>query len=343
MLSKMNTRRWIAVGIAVLILGISAISAGISSRINAEARMEEFASLIQDQFDDGSLGEETLMEGDEENRIAVLPVHGTIMDMGSAYSGLTVGYDHETFIDSLYQAAEDDTVKGILLDVDSPGGGVYESAEIYHHIQEIREITDKPIWTFMGNMAASGGYYIAAPSDRIIATPETLTGSIGVIMSHTNIQGLYEKLGIEQDPIKSAPMKDIGASYRDMTEEEREVMQTLIDNMYGRFVDVVAQGRGMSQEEVRRIGDGRIYDGYQAQEIGLVDEIAFYDQALDSYIEDLGLEDPQVFQYTAGGLNPFFSFFNRASLASLETNLIKETLDSIQAQGPRPLYLYGGE
>ncbi|MDO5037853.1 MAG: signal peptide peptidase SppA [Tissierellia bacterium] len=343
MLEKMNRRRWIAVGLSIVVMVLYSLSTGLSQMINREDQVEKLTANFQELMAEEGLGEKVLEAGSSDKRIAVLPVEGTIINMATSYPGLTEGYQHAQFIDSLYAATEDDTVKGILLKVNSPGGGVYESAEIHHHIEEIKKLSDKPIWTFMGNMAASGGYYISAPTDHIIASPETLTGSIGVIMSHTDYQELYGKLGLKEEPFKSAPMKDIGAGYRDMTEEERALMQGLVDGMYSRFIDVVAQGRGLTRDQALALGDGRIFDGYQALEAGLVDEIGFYDEALGRFESELGIKDPEVFQYTSSPLSSLFPLMNLRFGGDLEASLFKKSIDQLQGQGPRPLYLYGGE
>ena len=210
MLEKMNTRRWIAVGIAVLILGISAISSGISDKINSEARMKKMEASLMNAVN--GMNEEVIEEGDSANRIAVISVEGAIMNVPQA-SFLTESYDHKATLNALDDILEDDTIKGVLLKVNSPGGGVYESAELHKRIKAIVD-AKKPVYVAMGNTAASGGYYISAPATKIYAAPSTLTGSIGVIMGGTNLSGLMDKLGITNQTIKSAAHKDIGSNTR---------------------------------------------------------------------------------------------------------------------------------
>lgn len=341
MLEKMNMKRWIAVGVAILILGLSAISTKISTMVNQEERMKQIESIFANSFDPNALQEQVITPGDHSNRIAVLKVDGTIMDTpASAFQSVT--YNHQNLLASFDRIAEDPTIKGVILEVDSPGGGVYESAEIHKKIEELKANTDIPIWTSMGSMAASGGYYISAPTDKIYATPETLTGSIGVIMSGYNLTGLMEKLGVQDQTIKSGPNKDIMSSSRPMTEEERNIMQGLINNMYGRFVNIVATGRNLDEATVRTIADGRIYDGVQAKENRLVDELGYFDDVVADFSQEIAVENPEVFEYTGSGFSGLSGLFSKASGKSelnALTSLFAESLDT----APRAMYLYGGE
>lgn len=341
MLDKMNTKRWIAVGVAVLILGLSAISSGLSSKINQEERLAKMESSFMKNFDKQTLTEKIIQDGDPNKRIVVLRVNGTIVDTAlSPFS--TDTYNHKTFLSSFENIKNDPSIKGVILSVNSPGGGVYESAEIHKKILELKKETKLPIWTSMENMAASGGYYISAPTDKIYASPETITGSIGVIMGGQNISGLMEKLGIQDQVIKSAPHKDIGSTTRPMTEEDRDILQGLVDNMYNRFVKVVADGRKMDEAKVRTLADGRIYDGIQAQSNGLIDEIGYMDDMIEDFSKSLKIESPEIIEYRTNNLSPFdsfFSSFNKDSELSALTNLLANSYN----ESPRPMYLYGGE
>lgn len=341
MLEKMNLKRWIALGVAVLIMGLSAISSGLSSMINKEDQLKKAEAMFMENFGPDSLTEKVLTSGDSSNRILVIPVEGVIQDI-EASPFASVGYNHQATLASFDKIKEDPTIKGIILKVNSPGGGVYESAEIHKKILELKEETKLPIWTSMGNMAASGGYYISAPTDKIYASPETITGSIGVIMGGQNITGLMEKLGIQNQVIKSAAHKDIGSTTRPMTEDERAILQGLIDNMYGRFVNVVATGRHMDQATVRTLADGRIYDGEQAKANGLVDEIGFFDDACLAFAKELKIENPEILQYQSGDLTSLgglFSSLNKKTELEAISNLIVGASDN----APRPMYLHGGE
>ncbi len=341
MLENMNKKRWIAVGVAILILGLSAISSSISSKFNRQAQLEQFQKRLEENFSSTNFTETTLAGSNKKERIVVLPIEGTIQDVDTTgFNALP--YNHQAFLSMFDQIEQDDTIKGVLLYVNSPGGGVYESAEIRDKILKLKNNTDLPIWTYMANVAASGGYYVSAPTDHIMASPETITGSIGVIMGHTDMSGLMEKLGVRDDSIVSGGNKQIGSTTKPMTEEQRAILQSLIDNSYNRFVKVVAEGRKMDEAKVRELADGCIYDGEQALANGLVDELAFYEDALQIYADKLGLDDPEFFQYTSSDLsffNGLFPFGVQKSEWSAIGSLIAQLVDT----GPQPMYLYGGE
>jgi len=184
----------------------------------------------------------------------------------------------ETTIDHLLSFKKDDSIKAIVLRIDSPGGGVGPSQEIYEEIQKTVKV--KPVVVSMGSIAASGGYYVAAPSARIFANPGTITGSIGVILEFTNFQELLEKIGLKSQVIKSGAHKDIGSPVRPMTAEEREILQSMIDDVHRQFVQAVAQGRNLDVEKVERLADGRIFSGRQALDLGLVDELGNLQDAI---------------------------------------------------------------
>lgn len=184
----MNAKRWIALVIALGIFGVSIIvSISMSFFESVKGAQTDLTSLTDESQ------EKTLENGSPSSKIAVLEVSGTIQDNGDSSSLLGAdGYNHRTFLKNLERAKDDKTVKGIVLKVNSPGGGVYESAEIHKKLEEIKKETKKPIYVSMGSMAASGGYYISTAADKIFATPETLTGSLGVIMESVN----YSKLAL---------------------------------------------------------------------------------------------------------------------------------------------------
>lgn len=341
MLENMNKKRWIAVGVAILILGLSAISSSISSKFNREAQLEQFQKRLEENFSNSSFTESTIAGSNKKERIVVLPIEGVIQSVESTGFN-SLPYNHQAFLNMFDQIEQDDTIKGVLLYVNSPGGGVYESAEIRDKILKLKKSTDLPIWTYMANVAASGGYYVSAPTDHIIASPETITGSIGVIMSHTDVSGLMDKLGIRDDAIVSGGNKEIGSATKPMTEEQRAILQSLIDNSYNRFVKVVAEGRNMDEAKVRELADGRIYDGEQAVANGLIDETAIYEDARKIYADKLGLDDPEFFEYTSSDLSflsGMFPFGVQKSEWNAIGTLIAQSVDS----GPQPMYLYGGE
>ncbi|MDQ3304293.1 MAG: signal peptide peptidase SppA, partial [Actinomycetota bacterium] len=203
----------------------------------------------------------------------------------------------ETLRDQLRQAEEDERVKAVVLEVDSPGGGVVPTDEMYRSIQEFKETTGLPVVISMSQTAASGGYYIATAADRIVANESTLTGSLGVIFSYLNFAEAAAEYGIEEEVIKSGPFKDIGSSTREPTEEELEILQSYVDESYDGFVEVIVEGRGLPEEEVRELADGRVYSGLQAESLGLVDELGDLERAAEVSAELAGLDDATVVRY----------------------------------------------
>lgn len=183
-------------------------------------------------------------------------------------------------------------VKAVVLRVDSPGGGVGPSQEIYAAVKALK---NKPVIVSMGSVAASGGYYIAAPATHIFANPGTITGSIGVIMEFPDIAALLEKIGLHRRVIKSGTFKDIGSPVRDMTSEEQALLQGVIDDVYAQFVAAVAIGRDLEPAVVRKLADGRIFSGSQAKEAGLVDELGGLQAAIEYAARRVGIDgDPEV-------------------------------------------------
>lgn len=177
--------------------------------------------------------------------------------------------------------AETEGVKAIVLDINSPGGSVGSVQELYSQILRVRKEKKIPVVALFGDVAASGGYYIAAACDKIVAHPGTLTGSIGVIFPVNNMEGLFAKIGYKVDPIKSGAHKDIGSPARAMTKEERILMQALIDDAYGQFVAAISAGRHMSENEVKPLADGRIFSGNQALKAKLVDMLGDSTDAIE--------------------------------------------------------------
>ena len=228
------------------------------------------------------------------DKIAVIPLSGSITSGGGSLlfgSAITPGLVRE----QLDRAEKDIAVKAIVLRIESPGGVVAPCQEILKEIEEVKE--SKPIVVSMGNMAASGGYYISAEADKIVALPGTMTGSIGVISQIPNVKGLYDKLGIEMQTFKGGKYKDMYSGLRALTLEEKEIMQQLVDVYYEQFVEVVAEGRGLSKEQVRSLATGQLYTGIEAKELGLVDELGGLDAAIDLAAELAGVTSPRIEYY----------------------------------------------
>ncbi|WP_203333226.1 signal peptide peptidase SppA [Planococcus beigongshangi] len=335
----MNTKRWIALLVAAAVLVISLLVNSVFSMFqsNFAASFEEIMAADTAQL------EETIIEpGSANSKIAVLEVDGAIQDTGDASALFgSAGYNHRQFMQQLEQVKEDNAVKAVMLKVNSPGGGVVESAEIYDKITEIQEETDKPFYVSMGAMAASGGYYIAAPADKIFVHRETLTGSIGVIMQSVNYAELADKLGIDFVTIKSGPYKDIMSPTREMTEEEAALMQEMLNDSYEGFVDIIVEGRDLPEEEVRAVADGRIMNGRQAIEANLADDYGYAEDVMEALRSDFDLGNAQVIEYGASeSWSSLFavkagSFFGN----DIETQLLTKLMTEYSS--PRMMYLYG--
>ena len=217
-----------------------------------------------------------------EDRIALIRIEGVIVD-----SQATVG--------ELKKFGENPSIKAIVLRIDTPGGGVVPSQEIYDAVKRVRNKSNKAVIASMGSVAASGGYYIAAATDRIVANPGTLTGSIGVIMETANLEGLLQKIGVEGVIIKSGKYKDVGSPLRKMSAEERGLLQAVMDDVHKQFIEAVAEGRSMELRAAQLLADGRIFTGRQAKEAKLVDELGDLEDAIPLAAEVVGIEgEPKV-------------------------------------------------
>ena len=273
-------------------------------------------------------------------KIAVISLSGTITTEGSSLlSGSTI--TPELVRDYLTKVEKNKAVKAIVFYIDSPGGEIEPCQEILMEIERIKETM--PIVVSMGGTAASGGYYISTQADKIVALPTTMTGSIGVIYSVINIEGLLEKLGIQIEIFKGGKYKDMYWGFRELTPEEEEIMQGMVDEYYEQFIDVVAEGRGLSKGEVRNLATGQIYTGTEAQELGLVDELGDLDTAIDLAAELADIETPIVEYYQP----PRLTLWSLLGLA----DAIKTRISGLSAQDiilleilnynyRQPLFLY---
>ncbi len=217
-----------------------------------------------------------------QDRVALIRVEGVILDA-------------QATISELKHYSENPLVKAIVIRIDSPGGGVVPSQEIHDAVKRVKNKSNKAVIASMGTVAASGGYYIAAATDRIVANPGTLTGSIGVIMEMANFEGLMKKVGVEGVVIKSGRFKDVGSPIRKMSDEERKLLQSVMDDVHHQFIQAVADGRSLEVSEVESLADGRIYTGRQAKEARLVDELGDLDDAIHIAADIAGMEgEPKV-------------------------------------------------
>lgn len=254
---KSNWVVWLIVGMCVL-----SVPAGL------------FAQQARTATADGDLSSWELKTKD---RIAVINLTGMIQDRDEE-SILSLSGTTQTSLKKVRKLIKDDKIKGLLLRVNSPGGTVAASQEIHQALKELR--AKKPLVVSMGDMAASGGYYISCTADKIYANYGTLTGSIGVIIRNVNCKGLADKLGVEPKVVKTGDMKDMSSPYLPYTEAQRKVAESVIYDSYEQFVRDVAAGRKMKVEEVKKLADGRVYTGHQAKANGLIDELGSYEDAL---------------------------------------------------------------
>jgi protease-4 len=270
--------------------------------------------------------------------VAIVRVEGVILPGKGAppnpFSSTDAAYS-QRIIDYLKQANENEAVKAIILYVDSPGGSAFASDEIALQIQQM----DKPIIAAMGSMAASGGYYVSAPTNEIWASPHSLTCSIGVISQFLNLEGFAEEYGITTITITSGKFKDTGNPFREFTAEERALWEAITEDIFEEFVQVVAEGRNMSEAEVRQIADGRVCTGKQAQEMGLVDELGYLPEAIDRAAELGGIEgEPRLIEYA-----PQPSFFEALGASMNRPSPVEELQQLLNFHAGSPLmYLYVG-
>lgn len=287
-----------------------------------------------------------------KDRIKVINLSGMIMD-NDEKSVFSITDTTSSTIKKLRKAAENPKIKAVLIRINSPGGTVATSQELNQAVTKLKE--KKPVYTSMGDICASGGYYVACATDKIYANPGTLTGSIGVILNGMNFKGLADKLGVQPQVVKSGLFKDIASPYRAMTDDERKILQSLIDDSYDQFVNAVASGRKMKVDDVKKIADGRIYSGRQAKKNGLVDELGSYQDAIDELQatckKKYGLSDdlPVDDKSTSGVFESLFDSQQSSSLmpplmpqsSNLEASFMRELLPvSMQARYyKQPLWL----
>jgi protease-4 len=207
-------------------------------------------------------------------KIGVISVEGAILDS-------------QTILSQLVRFKEDKDISAVIVRINSPGGAVAPSQEIFREIRKTSQT--KKVVASLGSVAASGGYYVAAAADRIVANPGTITGSIGVIVEFIQIQELLNKIGVGFEVLKSGEFKDMGSPHRKLTPQDKAVIQSLIGDIQEQFVEAVAEGRGLPVEKVREIADGRVFSGEKAMELGLVDELGNFQDAVDMTKEMAGI------------------------------------------------------
>lgn len=240
------------------------------------------------------------------NRVGVVKVEGVISDT------------HD-IIEQLNQFGKDDSIKAIVLRIDSPGGGVAASQEIYAAVVDMKK--KKKVVASMGSIAASGGYMIACAADKIVANPGTLTGSISAIMHFANVEELLKKVGLKASVVKSGKYKDIGSPVREMTTEEKKLLQELVDDIYDQFLDMVAQNRNIPKENVRDIADGRVFTGRQAHKLGLVDYLGDIGYAVTLAGEMSGIKGKPEVVYPKKKGSKFWDYVFREMFTAFDEHM----------------------
>jgi len=255
------------------------------------------------------------------DKIGILEVYGPITDARKLWG-------------QIKDFRDNDTIKAVVLRIDSPGGGVAPSQELYSALKQLA--VEKPLIVSMGSVAASGGYYLAVAGQHLFANPGSITGSIGVIMSFPDYRELMDKVGVREEVVKSGKFKDIGSSSREFSVADRELLQTMIDDVHAQFVEAISEGRNMPVDRLRPYIDGRIFTGRQALEIGLIDELGSFDDAIKYAARKAGLgEDPNLVYPEPEQVDFFERLIQGAANRYLGVNLPKR-----MTMGPQ--YLWNG-
>ena len=288
----MNKKRWWALGIFLLLVFIYIASS--NGKVNNEAQDGGLAGYLKAA--EQPLTTQIYQEGSGA-KLALINLQGVISESETGSTDLGTSYNHQVFLQQIEDAFAQKDIKAVIIKMNSPGGGVYESDEVYHRLMQLKAKYKKPLVVYMGQQAASGAYYISMAADKIYANQNTLTGSIGVIISTYNYSQLAQKIGIQDLTFKSAANKDILNPLRPATDQEKAIMQELVNESYNRFVDIVVQGRHIDRNQVLQLADGRIYSGNQAKQLNLVDELGYLENAIEGTARLAKTSDPQVILY----------------------------------------------
>lgn len=328
----MNKKRWWALAIFAVLLVVWTISSTKVKPIES-AGSSSYLSYLNRIENNPAGNTQSYREG-KGKTLALLKLEGEITEAPA--NGPTSGYNHQLFLKQLETAFSREDIKAIIMQVNSPGGGVYESDEIYNRLMELKDKYKKPLVVYMGQEAASGGYYVSMAADKIYANRNTITGSIGVIIRTYNYEVLADKIGVKDVTFKSGAQKDLLNPMRPITDEEKVITQGLVNESYGYFVDIVAKGRKMDRSQVLQLADGRIYSGTQAQSLGLVDEVGNLDQAINGAATLVNTTDPKVLVFENPGLD-FLSWFRSMHAPAFDILGMKQQVD--QVLSPRLMYI----
>ncbi len=260
----------------------------------------------------------------DNGTIDVIYVEGGIGEAGSIFS--EPAYNHKWTLNQIDELMYSQTNKAILLYVNSPGGGVYESDELYLKLEEYKNFTDRPVYAYMAQVAASGGYYICMAADKVYANRMTMTGSIGVIMSTLDTTELEQKIGMKTENIVSGKNKAMG---NPLTEEQRQILQEMVDEAYSTFIEIISESRQIDLEKTRQLADGRVYTANQAKELNLIDEIGNFDKVVKDLKFDYGFEGVQVYDVIRerSFFDELFSVMGKNTTLFNEFNVIREYIE----------------
>ncbi len=317
----MKKKQMIGLVVAVILFIVTGVVSVFTNTLSQNFLQENIGTMLTGNFE---------FNAPVKDYIGIVEVSGTIQEQTATGMFETAeGYQHTTTLEYIDNLMGDSKNKGILLYVDSPGGTVYESEELYLKLMEYKETTGRPIWGYMAHYAASGGYMVSMAADKIFANANTTTGSIGVIMSGYDVSGLYEKLGIRYISITSGENKDSSV----MTEEQMAIYQAQVDEYYTKFVGIVSESRGMSEEEVKALADGRTYTALQALDNGLIDSIALYEDMTDTMSQELGVYTYYSLESTSDFLSSLFSQVGKL-IPKSEAQILTETAAGLESGVP---------
>ncbi len=302
----MSAKRWIAVGLFIALLFVYV---GTEIVMSSDIMDESSADMLS-SFSFNKNWQSTVYKPGIGGNIAVIRIEGTMIDQDTGSYASTSGYSQSSVVDMIKTAFERSDVKAVVLYINSPGGGTYEADEIFNLLMDMKKQYNKPLIVYMGSMATSAAYYISVPADQIFANRNTLTGSIGVILSTYTLSGLADKVGIKDQTFKSGEFKDILNPMRDPTDAEKQIIQNMVMESYYFFVQAVMEGRGMTKEEVLPLADGRFYTASQARDLGLIDQIGTLQDAIDEAAKDAEITNPNVLMFEPSPMNAFSSLFS---------------------------------
>ena len=321
----MNAKRWIALAVFFVLL-----FSMVTGTETVRSVLETSNRWTVEIYEAGSGAD-----------IALIDIRGPITyDSGEGSFFLEEGYSQNIFLEQIETAFVQDNIEAIILRVNSPGGAVTACDEVYQKIRSLKEENEKPLVVYMENIAASGGYLVSTTGDVIFANRSALTGSIGVIMSSINVHRLADELGVEQKVIKSGPYKDIFNIFREVTKEESEILQGIIDETYDFFIDSVLEGRDLERDDLLELADGRIYTATQAIENGLIDEIGFFQDVIEKTAELANTSDPNVIHFKRVPLKPFDYIFGQISRITLGPKSLEDYIETRKEEYPQLMYIW---